>query len=157
MSFIKTDASKRTIPRSPRKFTPEIEKEICEAVSCTTFGLETLCEQNPHWPTSRHILLRRHNDENFDRMYARAKELQVEANMNKLQNMIDEDHYQDINSNKKIDSAVFRAKIDAIKWISAKLVPRKYADVVVLATNNQVHEQAMLQKHEIDEKNKKDY
>lgn len=143
--------------RTKREYDPKIAEEICNAIATTTKGLRILCEENPHWPrkTTIHEWVFKYDE--FNDLYARAKRLQTEANIELLQEMIEVDPTYDADDKRRIDSGIFRAKMDAIKWMACKLQPRKYGDVQQQSSNNHVHEETMRHKEQLDEKNKKPF
>src|ERR1700744_2034443 len=99
----------------PTLYTDELAKEICNTIATHGVGLETLCRENPHWPSAR-VIYRWINDRtNFRQAYAIAKREQVEVFINDILEISDEvtqDTHRD------------RLRIDTRKWLASKLIPR---------------------------------
>ena len=111
----------------PSKYTLELAEEICQSVASSSDGLRILCAQNPHWPDRSNIFiwLRKHPE--FRDLYTLAKKEQSEVMIDYLQELLAEDHhYMDENGNERLDVAMLRVKVDAIKWQAGKLNLNKY-------------------------------
>jgi len=147
-------------PGQPTKYNMQIATEICDAIASTHLGLFDLCEQNPHWPTRETIYLWLRTHKEFSLMYTKAKEDQTEVSVDYMQALMNEPHkHFDADAGRTIcDVGMMRLKMDAIKWQAAKLKPRKYGDVKQEeVANNEIHEDTMKRKQELDEKYKKKY
>ena len=142
----------------PTKYTKALADEICETIACSQKGMETLCNENEHWPDRGNIFRWMIRYEDFRHNYAQAKEKQVEVSIDYLQEMANEPHhYYDEFGNRRIDVGLLRCKMDALKWKAGKLKAKKYGDVKQEEVNNDLHDDAMKRKQEMDEKNKKEY
>lgn len=129
----------------PSKYTPELAEEICQAVASSSDGLRILCAQNPHWPDRSNIFiwLRKHPE--FRDLYTLAKKEQSEVMIDYLQELLAEDHhYMDENGNERLDVAMLRVKVDAIKWQAGKLNPHVYGDTK--KDENQDNDKSILEK-----------
>lgn len=144
----------------PTKYEIKLATEICDAIASSVLGLYDLCQLNPHWPdrSSIYLWLRRHKE--FSEMYAKAKEDQTEVSVDYMQALMNEPHkHYDEDAGRTIcDVGMMRLKMDAIKWQAAKLKPRKYGDVKQEeVANNEIHEDTMKRKQEMDAKYKKEF
>lgn len=144
----------------PTLYTSELADEICDAISSSEKALAHLCDENPHWPCRPQIFvwLRRYPE--FADKYTRAKEHQVEVCVDYMQELMNEPHklVDEETGGVKIDVAMLRTKMDAIKWQAGKLKPKKYGDNnKTEEVNHDIHNDAVKRKHELDEKNKKSY
>jgi terminase small subunit-like protein len=143
----------------PSIYTPELADEICDAISSSEKGLAHLCEANPHWPARQHIFvwLRKYPD--FYDKYTRAKENQVEVCVDYMQELMSEPHkFVDEETGRiRVDVQMLRTKMDAIKWQAGKLKPKKYGESRQEEINHSLHEDVIKRKHELDEKNKKEF
>ena len=115
-------------------YTPELAKEICYAVSCSSHGIKQLCKLNKRWPSHDTIYRWLAMEKEFSDLYARAKRLQIEVIIDEIleiaddtskDNVINEDGKSTIN-HEHINRS--RLKIDTRKWLAAKLCPRLYGD-----------------------------
>jgi len=145
----------------PTIYTTILADEICDAISSSEKGLRQLCEENPHWPDRSNIFiwLRRYSE--FQDQYTRAKEHQVEVSVDYMTELMNEPHYfVDDKGRTRVDSSLLRTKMDAIKWQSGKLKPKKYGDIKLDESqekNAAIHEDTKKRKQELDEEKKKDY
>jgi hypothetical protein len=144
----------------PTKYDMQIATEICDAIGSTHLGLFDLCQINPHWPdcSSIYLWLRKHKE--FSQMYTQAKEDQTEVSVDYMQALMNEPHkHYDENAGRTVcDVGMMRLKMDAIKWQAAKLKPRKYGDNnKEEVANNEIHEDTMKRKQEMDAKYKKEF
>ena len=120
--------------RKPQvKLTPELEQEICLAISTSPYMLEELCEENPHWPRANLIYEKRILDASFGEMFARAKQAQIEVLVAHIFNLArKKDIYlEDKDGIPFADNAILtnrKLEIDSIKWLAAKLAPKIYGE-----------------------------
>ena len=144
----------------PTKYTPELGAEICDAIASSELGLCHLVDMNPHWPMRSTIFLWRRTHSDFSDMYTRAKEDQVEVSVEHMQEIMNEPHkYEDFETGFiKLDHHMLRLKMDAIKWQAAKLKPKKFGDTKTEeAQHKDIYDDIVKRKHELDEKNKKEF
>lgn len=122
--------------------TPELEDEICLALSTSPYMLEELCEENPHWPTAKYIYEKRILDASFGERFTRAKQSQIEALVSRifiLSRNKKGEYLQDDKGNHHPDGVCMnnkRLEIDSIKWLAGKLAPRIYGDTNKTANAN---------------------
>lgn len=152
----------------PTKYTPEMVKIICERVATHDCGLGRLCEMYDDMPTKVNINIWRRKHPEFRILYAQAKMEQMEFLTEDILEIADNGtndwmEYQD-KQNECIGWRVngehiqrSRVRIDTRKWLAARLVPKIYGDFVGAETGNAIHEDAVKRKHELDEKNKKEF
>lgn len=114
------------------KYSKEIADEICLTVATSTIGLRKLCKLHPHWPDHSNIYRWSHEREDFRDLYAKAKENQQDLLCEESLEVARDDS-GDIFINAKGEGvpnnvAVNRSRliVDAIKWQTSKLAPKKY-------------------------------
>jgi len=112
----------------PTKFNQEIADSICETIATSSKGLRAICEQ--HGISTPTLLLWLKENEQFSIQYARAKEFQADFMADDIVSISDES--PTINpTTGGVDSGMVahnRLRIDARKWIAAKLLPKKYGE-----------------------------
>lgn len=116
----------------PSKYNIETAKKLCDLISTTTKSIRTVCEENDDLFSCAAAFRYLGEHEEFRELYARAKDIQVNANIEKMQKMIDENYHYDTQDTRRIDSAIFRAQIDAIKWKVGKLQPKRWGKNIKL-------------------------
>lgn len=119
--------------KKPVSMTPELQEEICLAVSTSPYMLEELCEENQHWPSARIIYRERIINESFGKRYAIAKQAQIEVLVSRifmLARKKDKDDYLKDKDGIPFPDGIAvwnkRHEIDSIKWLAAKLAPKIY-------------------------------
>lgn len=110
---------KRNIGR-PSSYSEEIADEICEAIAKGE-ALHKLCEERDDFPAEGSVYRWLEKHENFREKYTRARERQAERRAEELILIADTEK----------DAAIARNRIEARKWIAAKLLPKKYGDRTV--------------------------
>lgn len=144
----------------PSKYTPELAKEICDAIATSTLSLNELADMHDHWPIAANIWRWRNTNSVFRSMYTKAKKEQVDVSIDFMQQLINEPHknIDPATGRQIIDVPMLRVKIDAIKWKAAKLMPRDWGDNKDLeATNTELTEDIKKRQSEMDERNRKDF
>ena len=122
----------------PTTYTPETAAIICDQIASSNKSLATICEAEgmPNWRTV-YAWLEKHPE--FQQMYARAKQDQAERLAEEIIAIADEctiGERTKIKSNGEVETTtgdmIERAKlrVDARKWIAAKLLPQKYGESV---------------------------
>jgi hypothetical protein len=112
----------------PSSFTPKIAAEICDQI-IEGKSLIKICEQDD-MPGRRTILTWLDTNEDFQRQYARARELQADT----MAEMILDEAKSVTNET----AQAARVKIDALKWRASKLLPKRYGDRVEAVHDVQV-------------------
>ena len=152
----------------PTKYTPEMVQLICERVATHDCGLNTLCEMYDDMPTKVNINIWRRKYPGFRSLYAQAKCEQIEFLTEDILEIADDgkndwmEHWD--KNNECISWRVngehiqrSRVRIDTRKWLAAKLAPKIYGDALTQENHNPIHEDVVKRKHELDEKNKKEF
>ena len=92
------------------------QDRICEDISCG-MSLAFVCTQDG-MPTERAVYKWLASDDDFVHRYTRARENQMEFMSGEILAICDEE--EDVNR--------ARLKVDARKWLMARLAPKKYGD-----------------------------
>jgi hypothetical protein len=105
----------------PSSYTDEIADEICERLA-EGESLRAICKSDgmPRMSSVFRWLADEAN-ERFREQYARAREEQAEALADEIVTIAD-------GETPNADSARDRLRVDARKWVAAKLKPKKYGD-----------------------------
>jgi len=129
-------APKKTLKGRPTKYNVNIASDICVRLS-NGEPLRQICmEDGMPAQSTVYLWLTRHPD--FSEMYVRAREDQADTLADEIQAIADEMPMEtsDKDGNTRFDSAYvnwMRLRVDARKWVAAKLKPRKYGDKVQVA------------------------
>lgn len=130
-------------------YNPEIAKKICELIATNSKSLKKLIEENDLPPISTiYDWLASHKE--FSEMYARAKEDQAELLADEIIEIADDssnDVEYDERTGKKIENKEFvnrsKLRVDARKWVAAKLKPKKYGDKIETDNIHRIIEQPL--------------
>ena len=116
--------SKKKMGR-PSKYNKATAEKLCLAIATSSRGLRSICK-NPELPSRSTICRWLMENEEFQGLYARAKEFQRHS--------LDDDIVviADNCDRRSVERA--RLRIDARKWILSKLWPKKYGDRVEVDT-----------------------
>lgn len=120
----------------PSKYTPETVAEILKRISNgESLRKITKDEHMPHMDTV-YLWLLKHPE--FSEQYTRAREEQAETLADEIVALADEEPVQIVDDKGvcRVDSGWVtwqRNRVDARKWVAAKLKPKKYGDRVALA------------------------
>lgn len=127
-----TKTEQKKTPGRPTKYTKELGEKICERIATSSIGLKTICEENGiEYTTLKRWL---NDNEEFRTLYARAKEDQADHLAEEIIAIADDsknDTQKDDEGNEIVNhDNIQRAKlrVDARKFIAAKLKPKKYGD-----------------------------
>jgi hypothetical protein len=118
----------------PRKtdYTQDLADKICEKISAGE-SLRSICKDEA-MPRMATIFRWLANNKSFSDQYARAREEQAETLADEIVQIADDglnDTYLDENGNRRTDQDVIarsRLRVEARKWVAAKLKPKKYGD-----------------------------
>lgn len=123
---------------APSKYSPEMAAKIC-ALIADGHAVRKIGDM-PDMPDSATIFRWLFDDRKpeFRELYTRAKEIQAETMADSIVSISDEDTSCEIRlpdgSSKVVgDSAAVarnRLRVEARKWVAAKLLPRKYGDKI---------------------------
>ena len=146
---------------APTKYTQEMADRICKLISTNPDGLPTIIRNNPDLPDRQTIYnwLQEHRD--FFDSYMRAKEQQAHLLADEVLEVAkDVPTYEDKDGNVRIDNGMLgrsKLQMDALRWSAGVLAPKYYKEQKNETNNNAVHEDVLRRKHEMDEKNKKEF
>ncbi|HEX4044672.1 MAG TPA: hypothetical protein VHZ76_03285 [Gammaproteobacteria bacterium] len=147
----------------PTKYTLELAQKICKLIAVNTCGLNKIVKMYD-LPDSQTIYNWIHSNPEFFEMYMVAKEAQAHVLVDSILDIsVDVQTLIDKEGNERIDAGILgraRLQIDALRWNAAVLAPKFYRDKdnnQNNLANNDLHKDAIQRKHELDEKNKKDF
>lgn len=122
----------------PTTYNPQIAKEICDAISSSSKGLEPICAAHKHFPAPSTVHKWRIEHKEFSEKYDQAKKNQIEVLVDECLDIADDtSHDTLVKTNKDGEEYevantewINRSKlrIDTRKWLAAKLAPRIYGD-----------------------------
>lgn len=118
----------------PSEYSEEMAIDICSRLASGE-PLVRIC-RDEHMPDVRTVYRWLVAHEAFSQMYARAREDQADTLADEIIEISDEskrDKIIDADGNERMDSeyvARSRLRVDARKWVAAKLKPRKYGDKI---------------------------
>jgi len=118
----------------PSTYTPELADLICEQIADGN-SLRSICADED-MPSKTTVFRWLAADTAFRDHYARAREAQADSLADDILDIADEsahDTYIDENGNERTNTEVVarsRLRVDARKWIAAKLKPKVYGDKV---------------------------
>lgn len=146
---------------APTKYNEELADKICKLVATHSCGLSTLVKQYglPD-PASIYNWLNAYPD--FFDKYMEAKQQQAHVLANAMLEVAESiPVHQDKDGNDRIDAGMLgRAKLQlhALAWSAGKLAPKWYGDKKEEENKSQdINNEVMKRKHELDEKNKKEF
>lgn len=125
----------------PSIYTEDLAQDICDKIASSSKGLKKLCAENPHWPNKDTIFTWLKNNSSFADQYARAKRCQIEALIDEIIEIADDDsNDQKLNESgsavcNKEFIARSRLRIDTRKWLASKLVPKVYGTHVDISVD----------------------
>ena len=124
--------------RAGRKteYDPEIAAEICTRISCGE-SLRQICMED-RMPVHSTVYLWLLQNKQFSDNYAKAREEQADTLADEIQAIADEPPAEIVDDKgiSRTDSGWVtwqKNRIDARKWVAAKLKPKKYGDRQILA------------------------
>ncbi len=149
----------------PSIYTEDLAKDICDKIASSSKGLKKLCAENPHWPNKDTIFTWLKNNPAFADQYARAKRCQIEALIDEIIEIADDDsNDQKLNeSGSSVCNKEFiarsRLRIDTRKWLASKLVPKVYGSSVEvsLEEDDEIKEDIRKLRLSLESKARKEY
>lgn len=134
----------------PSDYNLELAAEICTRIS-NGEALRQICmEEGMPSQASVYLWIGKHPE--FSEMYTRAREEQADTLADEIQTIADEMPMEttDKDGQTRFDSAYIqwmRLRVDARKWVAAKLKPRKYGDKIELSgdKDNPLHINAQVE------------
>lgn len=129
----------------PSKYTKEIGELICLEIATTSKGLKTICTENELFPSYVTVFswLMDEDKKEFLNSYTRAREAQADVLADEILSISDDgknDTYTDSEGNVMVDYDVLgrsKIRIEARKFLAAKLKPKKYGDKIDLTTQGE--------------------
>ena len=116
------------------EFTQEIADKVCESIA-DGISLRKIC-LNDDMPTKTTVFRWLIANKDFSDQYARAREAQADTMADDILDISDDgknDTYEDGDGNVRTDTDVIarsRLRVDARKWLAAKMAPKKYGDKI---------------------------
>ena len=110
----------------PSVFTQELADNICSRLA-NGESLRAICnsERDESIPSIGTILRWVGENEDFQKQYARAREIQAETHADDIVSIADGPLMDD-----SVKTARDRLRVDARKWVASKLLPKKYGDKI---------------------------
>lgn len=127
----------------PTDYTQAVADAICERIA-EGESLRAICREDETMPAMSTVFRWLASNEAFSEQYARAREEQAEALADEIVSIADEVSVTTKVEGKGEDAEVVlaldptavarnRLRVDARKWVAAKLKPKKYGDKMTLA------------------------
>ena len=121
-------------------YTKEIAFEICDIIATSNKGLHSICESDERFPTSATFYNWLHEQQELIDKYARAREAQADFLADEILEIADYSA-QDTKTIISKGGGEYEAentewvnrsklRVEARKWIAAKLRPKKYGDKI---------------------------
>jgi hypothetical protein len=120
----------------PSDYNTAIAERICTEIATTSEGLESICNRIADFPDPRTIYIWRIRHEDFNQMYARAKEQQAQLLADEIVSIADTTQPGEVvtvkpdGEERKIADMTEHRKlrIESRKWLAMKLLPRVYGE-----------------------------
>lgn len=123
-------------PGRPSIYSQELANRICDRIADGE-SMRSICREEG-MPDKRTMLRWLNANAEFRTQYAHAREEQADNLVEEILDIADDgwnDTYLDDEGNKRTDHDVIarsRLRVDARKWIAAKLAPKKYGDKLAI-------------------------
>ena len=123
----------------PTKYSKEIADEICQLIATSSNGLNIICKSNDSLPCVGTVYNWINEYPEFLNKYTRAREEQADFMADEILSIADDatnDFMTVIKGDKKYDvenkewTSRSKLRVEARKWVAAKLKPRKYGDKI---------------------------
>jgi hypothetical protein len=105
----------------PTTYSEELGRQICDAIAASQDGLRKTLEANPELPAFGTVQHWVRNNAQFSGMFAQAKRQQIEA---MAEDIVDISRDDSLEPNDK------RIRVDTLKWLLSKLIPKTYGDKI---------------------------
>lgn len=118
----------------PKPYDPKVGDEICERLTNGESLRRITADE--HMPASSTVFKWLTENEKFAEQYGRAREAQADTLADEIIDIADDgqnDTYKDEDGNEKTDFDVIarsKLRVEARKWVAAKLKPKKYGDKI---------------------------
>lgn len=134
----------------PSKYSKELAEAICIQIATTHLGLDDICSRNAGFPVPSTIFLWLTKHPEFSEMYEQARVQQCHVMADQIIKVAFDDTRDDLDTENGLRCNTewisrSRLKVDALKWLLTKLMPRKYGDKIQNETTVNVisHEEAL--------------
>lgn len=122
------------------KFSNQLFDDICEVITTSSIGLAKICKEYGVSYGSFYSWMRQ-NDELVNR-YTRAREMQADYLAEQILEIADDSSQDELNTDfGVIENKEFvnrsKLRVEARKWIAAKLKPKKYGDKIDHTTDGE--------------------
>lgn len=152
----------------PTDYNDAMAERICELVAIHDMGLTRLTEMYPDLPDKSNINRWRRKYPEFRAKYAQAKCEQMEFMTEDILDIADDGRNDWMEVFSKDDGGIgwringehiqrSRVRIDTRKWLAAKLAPKFYGENKPEEQKDGLLEDSLQRKHDLDEKNKKEF
>lgn len=114
-------------------------EKLCEELELSDYGIPTICKH--HGVSSETFYQAMKASEDCAKRYARAKSIQIEFLADKIHDLEDEVIQAVQNCDPKCSNALgqaYKLKIDNLKWLLSKLLPKKYGDRIDVAHSGNI-------------------
>ncbi len=112
----------------PSTYTEEMGRRICDAIASSKGGLRKTLASDPELPELHTVQSWLANIAQFSSDYALAKRTQIET---MAEDIIDISNDDSLEPNDK------RIRVDTLKWLLSKLIPKTYGDKLDLTSDGQ--------------------
>jgi hypothetical protein len=132
--------------RRHSEYNEQIADEICTQISVSPRGLTHLCKKNPHWPCRDTIYTWLLKNKSFADNYAQAKRNQAEVMVDDIIEISwdnSDDYVVGDDGKMKFSSENVqrsRLKVDTLKWIAAKVLPKLYGTKLTIENTGEEKE-----------------
>jgi hypothetical protein len=142
----------------PSDYSPEIANIICEQIATSSKSLRTICNDE-NLPCVQTILTWLNTNTDFLAQYARAKEQQADFLAEEILDISDDGSNdfmtitkgdESYNVENKEWTSRSKLRVEARKWIAAKLKPKKYGDKVETVLSGTVNTGTTLTDEQIE-------
>lgn len=134
--------------RPPMVYRPEVGEEICNLLAQSSESLEKILERHPHLPGKSTIYKWKFSQPDFAEKYANARRSQADNLVVECLAICEDDSQDLIQTAEGIKPnmariARDRLKVDTIKWIACKLMPKVYGDKQQIEHSVNTHEKQL--------------
>ncbi len=123
---------------APSIYSEELADKVCKAIATSQAGLRKTLASDPELPALVTVQLWMANIPNFAVQYSQAKNTQLKSMAEDI---------VDISRDETLDPNDKRIRIDTLKWLLSKLIPRTYGDKLDVTSDGQ---QLAVPSHQVD-------
>lgn len=135
----------------PTNYSIELVEEFCRRLSTSERGAAKICREDADMPSISTLYkwLNEPDKQSFVDMYARAKEEQADFMAERILDIADDSTGDTtVTENGIVENREFvnrsRLRVDARKWLLAKLQPRKYGDKLDVTSDGKAINQSVI-------------